>query len=194
MSNFPKRPSSQSRNVVRLRIVQDTFKQMMTNSVLELRRSGLKIDAFGLDDSVTAAATQTTKSSLNKSLSCPITMLCSGIQLAMKKLHYVTYRGDVFKKVAEAQFIFQYLCSMKTVLHKLMGNEAFKDRLVQHLPHLLPILNEPESSLMHQLKIDKDLIEGNDGWFWSFTSGSFVQGIIPDSQVKNMHWTVLTSH
>jgi len=112
----------------------------------------------------------------------------------MKKLHYVTYRGDVYKKVAEAQFTFQYLCSMKTFLHKLMGNEAFKDRLVQHLPRLLPILSEPESSLMHQLKVDKDLIEVNDSSFWSFTSGSFVQGIIQNSQVKNMHWTVSTSH
>ena len=152
------------------------------------------MDVFGLDDSVTAAAMQTTKSSLNKPLSCPIKILGNDIQLAMKKLHYVTYRGDVYKKVAEAQFTFQYLCSMKTFLHKLMGNEAFKDRLVQHLPRQLPTLSEPESSLMHQLKIDKDLIEVNDGWFWSFTSGSFVQGIIPDSQVKNMHWTVLTSH
>ena len=89
----------------------------------------------------------------------------------MKKPHYVTYRGDMYKKVAEAQFTFQYLCSMKTFLHKLMGNEAFKDRLVQRLPRLLPILSEPESSLMHQLEIDKDLIEVNDGWFWSFTSG-----------------------
>ena len=102
----------------------------------------------------------------------------------MKKLHYATYRGDMYKKEAEAQFTFQYLCSMKTFLHKLMGNEAFKDRLVQRLPRLLPILSEPESSLMHQLEIDKDLIEVNDGWFWSFTSGSFVQGVIPDSQVK----------
>jgi len=100
---------------------------MMTNSVLELRRSGLKFDAFGLDDSVTAAATQATKSSLNKPLSCPITILCNNIQLAMKKLHFVTYRGGVYKKVAEAQFTFQYLCSMKTFLHKLMGNEALKD-------------------------------------------------------------------
>jgi len=37
---------------------------------------------------------------------------------------------------------------------------------------------------MPQLKIERDLIEVNDGWLWSFSSGSFVQGIIPESQVR----------
>ena len=157
---------------------------MMTKSALELRRAGLKIDTFGLDDSTAAAATETSKPSLNKPLSCPITVLCNDIQLALKKLHYITYRGEVYKKVAKAQFTFQYLCSMKTFLHNLMGNEAFKDRLVQHIQRLLPILSEPDSSLMQQLKIDKDLIEVNGGWFWSFSAGRFVTDMISESQVS----------
>ncbi|KAL9976564.1 hypothetical protein ACROYT_G013884 [Oculina patagonica] len=63
-----------------------------------------------------------------------------------------------------------------------MGNKALKDRLVQHIQGLLPILSEPDSSLMHRLKIDKDLIEVNDGWFWSFSAGHFVTDMTSESQ------------
>jgi len=65
---------------------------------------------------------------------------------------------------------------MKTFLHNLMGNEAFKDRLVQHMQRVLPILSEPESSIIPQLKINRDLVEVQGGWFWSFSAGPFVHG------------------
>ena len=176
--------SSLTENVVRLRVVNKDFKAMMVNSVSELRRAGLMIDTFGLDDIVPSTTQTSVSPSLHKPLSNPVTVLCNDIQLAMRKLHYTIYRGDIYKQVAKAHFTFQYLCSMKTFLHSLMGNEAFKDRLIQHIQRVLPIMSEPESSLMPQLKIERDLIEVNDGWLWSFSSGSFVQGIIPESQVR----------
>ena len=52
------------------------------------------------------------------------------------------------------------------------------------MQRVLPKMTEPESSLMPQLKIERDLIEVNNSWLWSFSSGSFVQGIIPESQVR----------
>ena len=73
---------------------------------------------------------------------------------------------------------------MKTFLLNLMGNETFKDRLVQHFQRVLPLLSEPESSLISQLKIDRNLVEVQDGWLWSFSAGSFVQGVIPESEVS----------
>ena len=94
------------------------------------------------------------------------------------------YRGDVYKKVAESQFTFKFLCPMKTFLLNLMGNETFKDRLVQHFQRVLPLLSEPESNLISQLTIDRNLVEVQDGWLWSFSAGSFVQGVIPESEVS----------
>ena len=94
------------------------------------------------------------------------------------------YRGDVYKRVAESQFTFKFLCPMKTFLLNLMGNETFKDRLVQHFQRVLPLLSEPESNLISQLTIDRNLVEVQDGWLWSFSAGSFVQGVIPESEVS----------
>ena len=41
--------SAPSENVVRLRVVLENFKPMMTSTVKELRRAGLLLDTFGLD-------------------------------------------------------------------------------------------------------------------------------------------------
>ena len=144
--------SSLTENVVRLRVVNKDFKAMMVNSVSELRRAGLMIDTFGLDDIVPSTTQTSVSPSLHKPLSNPVTVLCNDIQLAMRKLHYTIYRGDIYKQVAKAHFTFQYLCSMKTFLHSLMGNQAFKDRLIQHIQRVLPIMSEPDSSLMPNSK------------------------------------------
>ena len=73
---------------------------------------------------------------------------------------------------------------MKSFLLNLMGNECFKDRLVQHFQRVLPLLSEPECSLIGQLEIDRNLVEVQDGWLWSFSAGAFVRGVIPESQVR----------
>ena len=171
---------------------------MMTASIQELRRAGLKIDCFGLRNNAQETASTTPSFMPHKPLSCPITVLCHDIDAAMKKLQFSVYRGDVYKKVAESQFTFKFLCSMKTFLLNLMGNECFKDRLVQHFQRVLPLLSEPESCLISQLKIDRDLVEVQDGWLWCFSAGSFAQGIIPECQVRIayilINGNVLISH
>ena len=43
-------------NVVRVRVLREEFKPMMTTSIRELRRAGLKIDCFGLHAMKTKAA------------------------------------------------------------------------------------------------------------------------------------------
>ena len=73
---------------------------------------------------------------------------------------------------------------MKTFLLNLMGNETFKDRLVHYFQRVLPLMREPESNLISQLTIDRNLVEVQDGWLWSFSAGSFVQGVIPESEVS----------
>lgn len=175
---------SATENVVRVRVLHDEFKPTMAASIQELRRAGLKIDCFGLHENADRTSSVALPCTPNKPLSCPITVLCNDIHAAMKKLHFGVYRGDVYKKVAETQFTFKFLCSMKTFLLNLMGNESFKDRLVQHFQRVLPLLSEPESCLIGQLKIDRNLVEVQDGWLWSFSAGSFVQGVIPESEVS----------
>ena len=157
---------------------------MMAASIQELSRAGLKIDCFGSHEDADRASSVALPSTLNKPPSCPITNLCNDICAAMKKLHFSLYREDVYKKVAESQFTFKFLCPMKTFLLNLMRNETFKDRLVQHFQRVLPLLSEPESSLISQLKIDHNLVEVQGGWLWSFSAGSFVQGVIPESEVS----------
>ena len=180
--------SSPSENVLRLRVVLENFKTMMTSSVKELRRAGLLLDTFGLDMNLPSSTSQPTWSedAPHKPLSCQITVLCNDIQLILRKLNYAIYRGEIYKMAAKSQFTFHYLCSMKTFLNNLMGNDAFKDRLVQHMQRVLPILREPESSVIPQLKINRDLIEVRGGWFWSFSAGSFVHGMISESQVRRL--------
>lgn len=102
----------------------------------------------------------------------------------MRKLNFVVYRGEVYKMVARSKSTYFFLCSMETFLNNLMGNETFKDRLVQNIRRILPILSEPESAVIPQLKVDKDLVEVRDRWFWSFSTESFVHEVIPESQVR----------
>ena len=175
---------SATKNVVRVRVLLGKFKPMMAASIQELRRAGLKIDCFGLNENADRTTSLAVPSMLNKPLSCPITVLCNDICAALKKLHFSVYQGDVYKRVAESQFTFKFLCPMKTFLLNLMGNETFKDRLVQHFQRVLPLLSEPESNLISQLTIDRNLVEVQDGWLWSFSAGSFVQGVIPESEVS----------
>ena len=154
---------SSTENVVRVRVLQEDFKPMMAASIQELRWAS------------------------HKPLSCPVTILCNDIHAAMKKLQFSVYQGGVYKKVAESQFTYKFLCSMKSFLLNPMGNECFKDRLVQHFQRVLPLLTEPESSLIGQLKIDRNLVEVQDGWLWSFSAGAFVRGVIPESQVRQTY-------
>ena len=127
---------SATENVVRIRLLYEDFKPLMAASIRELRRADLKIDCFGLYDNMQRTSSMTLPNTLHKPLGCQVTVLCNDIQAAMKKLQLSAYRGDVYKKVAKSQFTFKFLCSMKTFLLNLMGNESFKDRLFQHFSRL----------------------------------------------------------
>ena len=72
---------------------------------------------------------------------------------------------------------------MKTFISSLMGNETFKDRLVQYHSRLLPILSDEDSCVIPQLKVMKDFVEVEDGWLWCFSQSKFVKGIFQDSEV-----------
>ena len=168
--------SAPSENVVRLRVVLENFKPMMTSTVKELRRAGLLLDTFGLDINLTNESLALPEQAPHKPLSCRITVLCNDIQLVLRKLNYAVYRGEVYKMTTKSQFTYQYLCNMKTFLNNLMGDEAFKGRLVQHIQRVLPILSEPESSVIPQLKVNRHLIEVQGGWLGAFLLDHLFRG------------------
>ena len=88
---------SATENVVRVRVLLDEFKPMIAASIQELRRAGLKIDYCGLNENADRTTSLAVASTLNKLLSCPITILCNDICASLKKLHFSVYRGDVYK-------------------------------------------------------------------------------------------------
>jgi len=60
-------------------VLLDEFKPTMASSIQELRRAGLKIDCFALHEDSDRTSSVTLPSTLNKPLSCPITVLCNDI-------------------------------------------------------------------------------------------------------------------
>ena len=116
-------------NVVRVRVLREEFKPMMTTSIWELRRPGLKIDCFGPQGKEISVPGIEIPYTPHKPLSCPLSVLRNDIHAAMKKLQFSVYRGHVHKKVAESQFTFKFLCSMKSCLWNLMGTSASKTGL-----------------------------------------------------------------
>ena len=116
--------SSVTENVVRLEVLHDDFKPMLSTSIQELRRAGLKIDCFSLRENAQEATSTKQTSTPNKQCLAPSQSYA--IDTTMKKLQFCVYRGDVFKKVPETQFTLKFLCSMKTFLLNLMGNKGFR--------------------------------------------------------------------
>ena len=175
---------------MRLDIVRvSQFKQKLSMAVRDLRMAGLKVDCFEIDHSSQSSPRTSANLSSNassKSLSSPATVLCNDISLMMTKLEYATSRGDVYKKYEHSRFSYKYLCSMKAFLHSLMGNETFKDRLVQHMARILPLLSDPDNRIILPLKIDRDLVEVNNGWCWSFNTLSFQEGAIPAHEIGHI--------
>ena len=173
-----------SENVVRLCIArqESPFKSQLQVALRNLRKAGLHIDCFDLDER-TDSPSGTSETTVSKPLSCPATVLCNDIELMMSRLGYAANRGDIYKKCERARYSYSYLCTMKTFLHSLMGNETFKDRLVQHMSRVLPLLSDPDSRVIQQLKISRDIVEVNNGWCWSFKERRFLQGAIQEHEI-----------
>ena len=64
-------------NVLRVRVLREEFKPMMTTSIRELRRAGLKIDCFGRHGNKKSTPGVQTPLTTHKPLSCPVTVLCN---------------------------------------------------------------------------------------------------------------------
>ena len=62
-------------NVVRVQVLREEFKPMMTTSIRELRRAGLKIDCFGLHGNESSTPGVEILCTRHKPSSCPLSSL-----------------------------------------------------------------------------------------------------------------------
>ncbi|XP_048589692.1 uncharacterized protein LOC116617698 [Nematostella vectensis] len=165
-------------HVVRIRVCRQTLQTILREATSKLHKAGLQFDCFGLLDvslpcSIPVEITP---------LSGPLAVLIKDIERAMDKLEYVAFKGCVYHLTPGATYTYSQLCTMKAFLHCLMANNGFRDRLVKHFPRVLTILGDEECRMIPQLHIERDLVEVNDGWCWSFASNQFVNNAISKSQ------------
>ena len=167
--------------VVHLHVVDQQFYAAITAATDEMAKAGLQLHTFGVRMSSESANAVLPRSF--KPLASPITILCNDIETLMNTLGYRCHRGSIFRKNPECFFTYSYRGTMKSFLHKCASNDSMKDRLVRHMSKLLPILSDPDCEVLPTIKIDYDLIEVSDGWFWSFSRGRFVQDALSKEMV-----------
>ena len=163
--------------VVRLVVVRSAFSSSLANSVKRLNDVGLHFDVYDSTD----LPKQEQNVDPPKQLAEPLTVLCNDVERALKKLSYAYRAGDVYKRHPQSQFTYYRLCTMESFLNSLLGNAYFKDRLLNHMAKLLAILKHPDCRAISQIDIDRDLVEVNDGWFWSFKRRRFIQHALKES-------------
>jgi len=108
-----------------------------------------------------------------------LALLETGMDVTAKSLPDF-HRGEVFKKNSAAKFTFEHACTVKKFLSVLARNEHLKDRIVTHFSKLESVLADPECEFTNQLRINYDLIEVSDGWFFSASKRKFVESAIQD--------------
>ena len=70
---------------------------------------------------------------------------------------------------------------VSSYLHKLLANEALRDKLVQHFQAVERHLVHPACEIISQIKFDYDLIEVSNGYCFSVKSRTFIPCPIPES-------------
>ena len=161
-------------SVVRMVIVNREFSASLPNCVSRLTDIGLHFDVFHYDG---FPANEMIADS-PKRLAEPLTVLCNDVERALKKLCYAYRAGYVYKRHPKSKLTYYRLCSIDSFLNSLLGNSVFKDRLLTHMPKLQAILKHPECQAIAQIDIDRDIVEVDEGWCWSFRRRQFIQHAI----------------
>ena len=101
----------------------------------------------------------------------------------MNRLGYATYRGKVYKKDLRSKYTYSYKCEARAFVNTLATNEFFKSRLIREIKKVSDLLADPYCKLFAPLTIDYNLIEVNNGCFWSIKRRDFMNGAIQDHQI-----------
>ena len=107
-----------------------TFKPIMKSTVKGLCCAGLLLDIFRLDIDFQSISQPTFSEPPHRPLSCKIPALYNNIQLVLRKPNSTLFCREIFKMATKSTFVFHYFYSVKTFLHNLMGNKAFKGYLM----------------------------------------------------------------
>ena len=137
------------------------------------------MDVFGIENSNLPDGNQC----ITKALASPIVIAMNDVELAMEKLGYSLYKGEVYKKVQSSKYTFKHCCTVKKFLSMLGTSECFKETIVKHLNKLDNLLSDRASEFGKQLKINYDLIEVLDGWCFSISRREFVENATSHSDI-----------
>ena len=74
-------------------------------------------------------------------------------------------------------------CEARAFVNTLATNEFFKSRLIREIKKVTDLLADPYCELFAPLTVDYDLIEVNNGCFWSIKRRDFVNSTIQDHQI-----------
>ena len=100
-------------NVVRVTLINQGFKQPLTNAIGKMTVARLQIDNFGFN--VPNAATMAFGCE-EKRLSDKLTILINDITIAMQRLQYASYRGKVYKRDERSRYTYSYNCGARALL------------------------------------------------------------------------------
>ena len=161
-------------NVVRETLVNPKFHTSLLSAVKLLTVAKLQLDKFGFESS--AATSQASGSQLamacdeDKMLSADkLAILVNDKAIAMGKLGYASYRGNIYEKNDQA--------------NTLATNEFFKSRLLCEMKRVINLLTDLFWEIFRPLIINNDRIEVNDSRWWSIGRRDFVDGAIEEQPV-----------
>ena len=167
-------------NVVSVRVIQASFKSIVSEVIDKMMGAELVIDRYGLDSNSQESQEERTSDSMELRLGDKLTVLINDISIAMRRLEYALYRGTVYKKCEGATYTYSYKCDVTAFVNSLAANESFKARLLRDID----ILADPDCEVIRPIVVDYNLIEVNEGKCWSVSERRFLNNAIPAEKME----------
>lgn len=170
-------------NVVRVRIVQSSFKAAVSEAIDKMQAAKLTIDRFGLDGTTQDPSVERTSEEIEPRLGDKLTVLINDIAIAMRRLDYALYMGTIYKKCEGAIYTYSYKCDVKAFVNSLAANESFKARLLKDMKRVIDLLADPDCQVIRPIVVDYNLIEVKERHCWSVSERKFVRNAISEDKV-----------
>mgnify|MGYP002803952926 FL=1 len=166
-NHFPNRPC------VLMVVNQSDFGTSIPAAVEKLQSDGLVVD-------IGSPRVLNLENPSSSSTSDVVTII-QKIERCMKLCDHALYRSDVYAKPEDSSFAYVKMMGVSSYLHKLLANEALRDKLVQHFQAVERHLLHPACEIIRQIKFEYDLIEVSNGYCFSIKSRRFIPCPISES-------------
>ena len=113
-------------NVVSVRVIQASFKSIVSEAIDKMMGAKLVIDRYGLDGNSQESQEERTSDSMEPRLGDKLTVLINDISIAMRRLEYTLYRGTVYKKCEGATYIYSYKRDVKAFVNSFLFCSSIK--------------------------------------------------------------------